>query len=126
MKIITNTLLLLLLTTTVLTAHISLKTLSQMESNQLEDGQLVEVLHSSEGEKQDDVSREYYVMKVTERNKRSAYNNMKLLYERVVRILNKFKLIPNEGSLVKSKTKPLYSSNKRKWSFSTMFVLLGK
>lgn len=48
------------------------------------------------------------------------------MIEKVVFILKKYKVIPHERGLVKSKIKPQYLSKKRKWSFSTMFVVLGK
>jgi hypothetical protein len=51
---------------------------------------------------------------------------MNEMIERVVFVLKKFKVIPHERSLVKSKIKPQYQSKKRKWSFSTMFVVLGQ
>ena len=64
-------------------------------------------------------------MKVMRRDKRNAYQSMQSLLNNVVKILKSYKLIPNEHTLVKSKTKPQYLSKKRQWSFSAIFVVLG-
>jgi hypothetical protein len=99
--------------------------LEKWSAGSLRDGQLVEVSHSSEISPSDQVKREYYVMKVSHRDKRTAYDNMKTLLERVVFILKRYKVIPHEDSLIKSKTKPKYLNKKRQWEFSAIFVILG-
>ena len=104
---------------------ISLHQLRELETHRLLDGQEVEVIYTSDSTPEDPLQREHYVIKSAHRNKRTAYLNMQSILARVVRILNRYKLIPHEGSLVNSKIKPQYLSKKRKWSFSAIFVVLG-
>lgn len=64
-------------------------------------------------------------MRVMSRNKRFAFEQMNKMIDRVVMILKKYRIIPHEGNLIKTKIKPQYLNKKRKWSFSTIFVVLG-
>lgn len=64
-------------------------------------------------------------MRVISRNKRTAFEQMNKMIEKVVVILKKYRIIPHEGTLIKSKIKPQYLNKKRKWTFSTIFVILG-
>jgi hypothetical protein len=50
---------------------------------------------------------------------------MQNMFKKVVRILIKNRIIPDEETLVKSRIKPQYLSKKRSWSFSTIFVIFG-
>ena len=50
---------------------------------------------------------------------------MKKIFGHAVMVAEKYKIIPNEKSLVQSKIKPQYLSKRRLWSFSTIFVLIG-
>ena len=59
------------------------------------------------------------------KDKKDAYSRIKNIYEHVVKILIKNKIIPREDNLVKTKIKPQYQSRKRTWVFSTIFVILG-
>jgi hypothetical protein len=59
------------------------------------------------------------------KDKKDAYSMIKNIYEHVLKILIKNKIIPAENSLVKTKIKPHYQSRKRTWVFSTIFVILG-
>ncbi len=110
-------------------ALISLKQMGNLKDGELESGQLVEVTHSytelGTEYNENALHRHYYVMRVMNRDKRMAYEQMKRAFGRVVAILKKYKVIPSEASLVKSKIKPQYLSKKRKWAFSTIFVIMG-
>jgi hypothetical protein len=64
-------------------------------------------------------------MRVVHKEKSQAYSHMKWLFRRAVHLLIKNKVIPDEERLVKSKIKPQYLNKKRKWSFSTIFVIFG-
>jgi len=64
-------------------------------------------------------------LKVIEKEKRLAYYKMIQIYEKIVKILKKYQLIPDEDSLVKTKIKPQFLTKKRKWSFSIIFVIGG-
>lgn len=50
---------------------------------------------------------------------------MQSIFKRVIQILIRHKIIPDENALVKSRIKPQYLSKKRSWSFSTIFVIFG-
>jgi hypothetical protein len=50
---------------------------------------------------------------------------MKRMFERVVKLLLRAGVIPDESTLVQSKIKPQYLSKKRSWQFSTIFALFG-
>ena len=104
---------------------ITLQELKKTSPGDLADGQMVEVFHSSSTTDHHQAERSYFVIKVANRNKRTAYDTMNNLINRVVKTLTNYKLIPDENSLVQSKTKPQYLSKKRQWSFSTIFVILG-
>jgi hypothetical protein len=71
------------------------------------------------------VVKDYYIIKVGRKNKKDAYNIIQKIFYKVVDILLKNKIIPDQSSLVKSKIKPQYQSKKRSWVFSTIFVVLG-
>ncbi len=45
--------------------------------------------------------------------------------EKVIKILKKNNVIPDEKRLIHSKIKPQFLSKKRIWSFSTIFVIYG-
>lgn len=50
---------------------------------------------------------------------------MRRVFERVVRLLLRAGVIPDESTLVQSKIKPQYLSKKRSWQFSTIFAIFG-
>ena len=66
---------------------ITLHELDQLSPESLQDGQLVEVVHTSESVPADVPGREYYVMKSIHKDKRTAYQNMQSMFERVVVVL---------------------------------------
>jgi hypothetical protein len=47
------------------------------------------------------------------------------IFEKVIRILKKNKVIPDEKRLIQTKIKPQYLSKKRSWSFSNIFLIYG-
>lgn len=86
---------------------------------------MVEVEVSGQSRASSSMSKHYYIVKVGRKDKKEAYNVIRKVFEKVVSILIHNKMIPDEGSLVKSKIKPQYQSKKRSWLFSTIFVVLG-
>ena len=100
----------------------SLETISR---TQLEEDDLVEVVESATTKVQAQLNRDYYIIKVGRKNKKEAYFKIKKLFEKVVSILTKSKIIPREEALVKTRVKPQYQSKKRSWTFSTIFMIIG-
>lgn len=104
---------------------ISYRDLGHLTQREVEADPYVEVYESSTS-KLNDLYREYFILKVVEKEKRLAYYKMTKIYEKVLKILKRFQLIPDEDSLVKTKIKPQFLSKKRRWSFSIIFVVGGE
>lgn len=98
---------------------------SSFSADELEEDNLVEVVQTAEGLAGSKATKHYYIVRVDRKDKKDAYNTIKKVFDKVISILTKNNIIPNEGSLVKSKIKPQYQSKKRRWFFSTIFVVLG-
>lgn len=91
----------------------------------LESDNLVQVEESAVDRPNGRITKNYYIVRVARKDKKDAYFKVKQLFDRVIHILMKNKIIPDEDSLVKSKVKPQYQSKKRRWVFSTIFVVIG-
>lgn len=71
------------------------------------------------------LNREFLIIRVISKQQKLANSKMLRIEEKANNILKKYGIINNEDLLVKSKFRPQFVGNLRKWLYSTIFAIKG-
>lgn len=99
--------------------------LHQYSTAQIENDPFIEVFASSSAAIEG-LHKEFLVLKVVEREKRSAISRLVQVEDRLQRTLQRYEIIEDEEELVKTRIRPSFSMHNRKWSYSIVFALIGQ